>query len=265
MKRIFLIGLMALITSPALAQTQDDVLTAAMLPGWQMNNGHYMAGLHLNLAPHWKTYWRAPGETGIPPRFDWSGSQNVQSVALHWPSPQVITLSGLQSIVYLDDLVLPVEVTPKDPNKPVSLRLYMQLGICDQICMPAELSLSAELATSNTQDTLIAAALKKGPISQHAAGLDKIHCDVTPINDGLHIAAQIVIPQQGTPETVVFETRDQTVWVAEASSNRDGKVLRSATDMVAQAGTPFALDRSGVTVTVIGQDRSVEIKGCPAP
>ena len=49
------------------------------------------------------------------------------------------------------------------------------------------------------------------------------------------------------------------------SSQRDGGLLLAATDLVATQGAPFALDRSGVTVTVIGQGRSVEIKGCPAP
>ncbi|MEO8243230.1 MAG: protein-disulfide reductase DsbD domain-containing protein [bacterium] len=264
MKQLALVGLLALTAVPALAETQDDVLAAELMPGWQMGNGHYMAGLTLTLAPHWKTYWRAPGEAGIPPQFDWSGSQNVGSVALHWPSPQVIVLNGMQSIGYLDELMLPVEVTPVDPAKPVSLHLQMQLGICKDICMPASLSLSANLAASGAEDGQIAAALKLGPVSAKAAELQDIRCAVAPIADGLHITALIAIPPQGNPETVVFEVADRTVWVAEATASRDGGVLQAATDLVAQAGAPFALDRSGVTVTVIGQDHSVEIKGCPA-
>ena len=70
--------------------------------GWQMQNGHHMAGLSLQLAPDWKTYWRAPGEAGIPPLFDWSGSTNVQSVRVHWPSPVVFHLNGMQTIGYHD-------------------------------------------------------------------------------------------------------------------------------------------------------------------
>ena len=75
--------LAALLASPAVATTQDDVLAGTLLPGWQIEGGGQMAALQLTLAPGWKTYWRSPGDAGIPPSFDWSGSQNVKSVRIH--------------------------------------------------------------------------------------------------------------------------------------------------------------------------------------
>lgn len=263
MKNLILCGLLALTCAPAVAETQDDILAGRILPGWQMAGGHYMAGLDLTLAPHWKTYWRAPGETGIPPSFDWSGSRNVASVRLHWPSPEVIVSNGMQSIGYLDALTLPVEVTPSDASQPVDLHLLMQLGICKDICMPATLTLATVLG--GDVDARIVAALRDGPINGAAAGLVRIVCEVAPIDDGLHVVARIELPVQGTPETVVFETADKTVWVAEASAARQGAVLTAATDFVAPKGAPFALQRRDLTVTVIGQGHSVEISGCPAP
>lgn len=263
MIKTLLLALLA--ATPALAQSQDDLLTAALRSGWQMENGHHMAALQLSLAPHWKTYWRAPGAAGIPPQFDWSGSQNVKSVALHWPSPQVITLNGIDSIGYLDDLVLPVEVVARDPSKPVVLQLDMALGICKDICVPAALSLSGTLDGAGAKDPLITTALTQRPKTGAEAGLTAIACDVSPIADGMRLDARIGLPRQGSPETVVFETADATVWVAEATATRDGATLTAATDLVPQDAAPFALDRSGVIVTVIGQGHSVEIRGCPAP
>ena len=260
-----LLALCALFATPALAQSQADVLDAALLPGWQTAEGHQMAALHLTLAPHWKTYWRAPGEAGIPPRFDWAGSKNLARVTLHWPSPDVIMVNGMQSIVYLNQLVLPLEITPIDPGQPVDLRLQMELGICKDICMPATLTLQTTLAGPGVKSALITTALAAGPVSAQQAGLNGLACDVSPIDDGLHIEARIGLPRQGDPETVVFETGDKTVWVAAATSDRDSGTLRAATDLVAPGGQPFALDRSTVTVTVIGQGHSVEIQGCPAP
>jgi DsbC/DsbD-like thiol-disulfide interchange protein len=265
MKKTLLIGLLALLSGPAFAQSQDDLLVASLLPGWKLDNGHHMAGLNLTLAPHWKTYWRAPGESGIPPQFDWSGSQNVKSVTLHWPSPEVISLNGLQSIGYLDQLLLPLEVTARDPGKPIELQLEMQLGICKDICLPASLSLTTVLDETTAKDAQIVAALNKGPMTAAQAGLHSIGCDVLPTADGLHIAARMGLPKQGNPETVVFETADASVWVAKSTASRVGAVLTAASDLVPVSGTPFALDRSGVIVTVIGQGHSVEIKGCPAP
>jgi DsbC/DsbD-like thiol-disulfide interchange protein len=265
MNRLALACLLATLAAPALAQTQEEVLQATLLPGWQMADGHRMAAVRLDLADHWKTYWRAPGETGIPPQFDWSGSTNLKSVRLHWPSPEVITLDGMQSIGYLHELVLPVEVVAIDPAKPVELRLQMDLGVCKDICMPAAVSLSALLAGVGTTDGAITASLANQPSTAVEAGLTQIGCAVSPNDDGLRLAATIGLPQQGDPETVVFETADATVWVAQATASRAGQVLTAETDLVPPNGAPFALDRSGVTVTVIGQGRSVEIKGCPAP
>lgn len=262
MRKLFLIGLIGLSTQ-AMAETQQDVLAAALLPGSQMASGHFMAGLDLTLAPDWKTYWRAPGETGIPPQFDWTGSQNVAAVRLHWPSPQVFAVNGLQSIGYHDRLVLPLEVTPLDPAKPVTLHLQMQLGICKDICMPASLTLTQALG--GDVDGRITAALRKGPVDGQTAGLAEIACHIAPIDDGMHVSARIDLPEQGTPETVVFETADTTVWVAEATMQRAGRILTAATDFVPTNGAPFALERDAVTVTIIGQTHSVEIKGCPAP
>ena len=265
MNRTALACLIATFAAPALAQTQEEVLQATLLPGWQMADGHRMAAVRLDLADHWKTYWRAPGETGIPPQFDWSGSTNLKSVTLHWPSPQVIMLDGMQSIGYLHELVLPVEVVALDPAKPVELRLQMDLGVCKDICMPAAVSLQGLLDGPGAADTAINAALRNQPTTAAQAGLTDIGCAVSPNDDGLRLAATIGMPRQGDPETVVFETADATVWVAQATASRAGQVLTAETDLVPPNGAPFALDRSGVTVTVIGQGRSVEIKGCPAP
>ncbi len=264
MKTLTLLGLLGLpLMAHSQAVTQADVLTASLLPGWQRTDGHYMAGFDLTMAPHWKTYWRAPGETGIPPQFDWSGSTNVAAVRLLWPSPQVISLNGMQSIGYYDALLLPLEVTPKDTAQPVELHLQMQLGVCKDICMPAELSLNTALG--GARDARITKALADGPITAAAAGLKAISCKVAPIDDGLHVVAALTLPPQGKPETVVLESGDQTVWVAQATSSRAGQVLTAATDFVPAKGAPFALQRDHVTITVIGQDRSVEITGCPAP
>lgn len=247
---------------PALAESQQDVLRANLLPGWRMANGHYMAALDLQLAPQWKTYWRAPGEAGIPPVFDWKGSSNLKRVEFHWPSPQVITLNGMMSIGYLEELVLPVELVPADPSQPVSVALEMDLGICHDICMPAHLDFKGQLSGEGTRDGRIAAALQAGPEERPPAG---VQCDVTPIADGVRLTARMPLPVQGQEETVVFETPDPQVWVAEAKTHREGPVLVSQTDLVPPAGAPFVLDRSGVTMTVLAADHSVEMKGCPAP
>ncbi len=261
------LGLAALTphTGVAKGTTQEDVLSADILTGWQMPSGGHMTGLHLDLAPGWKTYWRAPGDAGIPPRFDWSGSENLKAVHVHWPAPTVFHTNGYQTIGYTDDLILPLEVIPRDPAQPVALRMQMELGICDDICLPAFLELTATLAPPGAPDPALRSALNQRPVPAKSAGLKAITCAITPIDDGLRITATLQLPKQSGTETVAFETADPAIWVAESITTRKGGTLTAETDVVAPSGKPFALDRSGIVLTVIHDAGAVEITGCPAP
>lgn len=255
----------SLATPPAQAFDQADVVRGDFRPGWLVKPGTHMAALHLELAPSWKTYWRAPGDAGIPPSFNWSGSENLQAVRFHWPRPSVFDLNGTKTVGYHDRLILPIEVVAADPSRPVRLRAMIDLGVCSDICVPASLKLDVLLDGPGAPDALIDTALAAVPQTAAQAGLSDIGCSVDPIDDGLRVTARIEIPQLGPDETVVFESGMSGVWVSESESDRAGGTLVAASDMVPPNGAPFALDRSGVTLTVISADRAVEIRGCPAP
>lgn len=255
----------ALAATPVLATTQDEVLSAKLRPGWQEGGGAHMAALDLTLAPGWKTYWRSPGDAGIPPRFDWSGSQNVKSVRIHWPAPSVFFTSGLQTIGYHDRLVLPLEIMPVDAAKPVTLAVRVELGVCDDICIPASLSLAARLVPPGTPDQAIIGALAERAASAGEAGVSAVSCTVDAIGDGLRLTARLRLPDPGAAEVVAFETADPATWVAEAATRREGGELVSVTELVPPDGAPFALDRSGVVMTVLSKGGAVEVRGCPAP
>lgn len=260
------LGLMipALTSLPVAARTQADLVQATILPGWQQADGSRMAAVRMDLAPKWKTYWRAPGDGGIPPNFDWSGSENLRAVRYHWPRPMVFDMNGMQSIGYHDQLILPIEIIPRDPSQPVVLRGRVDIGVCKEICVPAELNLSARLEGGGAPDKAIRAALDARPASAREAGLSAISCEVAPTKRGLHLTARMALPRVGADETVVFESGPD-IWVDESASSRRGNELVAETEMISDDRAPFALNRSGLTVTVIGESRSVEIQGCPAP
>ena len=259
------LALSVLLATPVHAFSQDEVLSGQFRPGWRMANGNQMAAMELHLSPGWKTYWRAPGEAGIPPQFDWAGSENIKAVRFHWPSPSVFHANGLQTVGYHDALILPVEITPKDPARPVSVRLRVDLGLCKDICLPAELTFAGQLPAAGKPDAAIRAALAEQPRKGADAGLRAISCTVAPIEDGLRLTARIDLPRRGSDEVVVIENGDSSIWVSGAETERQGDVLVSSADMVPPGGGAFALDRKGVTVTVLAEGDAVEIAGCPAP
>lgn len=265
MTKILSTALLALAATSASATTQDDVLSATLRPGWQMESGAHMAAMDLTLAPGWKTYWRSPGDAGIPPSFDWSGSQNVKSVRIHWPAPSVFETNGMQTIGYHDRLLLPVEVTAIDPSRPVKLAVKVDLGVCDEICLPANLSLDADLMPPGTPDEGIRVALSQQATSALQAGVTQVSCAIDPISDGLRLTARMRLPDPGSTEVVAFETADPAVWVSEAVTQREGGELVTMTELVPPHGAPFALDRSGVVMTILSEGGAVEVRGCPAP
>lgn len=252
------LAVLALLALPVPAQV--PLVTASLLNGWQTENGTQMTGLRLQLQPGWKTYWRAPGDAGIPPSFDWSASDNVASVLVHWPAPHVFAQSGIRSIGYSGDVVLPVEVTPRDPARPVRLVGQVDIGVCRDVCVPVMLRLDAQVAAPGAADPAIKAALAARPA---VARTESVSCGVEPISDGLRVQAEMTLPSTGGDEVVVIEPGEPGVWVSESAVARDGNRLVAVAEMVGPTGVPFALDRSAIRITVLGDRQVVEISGCP--
>lgn len=106
-----------------------------------------LAGLEIAMPVGWKTYWRSPGDAGgVPPSFDWSGSENLGAARVLYPAPHRLIDKSGAAIGYKDHVLLPIEITPKDAAKPVKLRLKAEYGVCKDICIPAETALELDLS-----------------------------------------------------------------------------------------------------------------------
>ncbi len=256
------------LVAPLRAQTLvslDDIARVTVLPGWRTARGTHMAAIRIELAEGWKTYWRFPGEAGIPPSFDWSGSENLASVQLHWPVPRVFYTNGLRSIGYKGVTVIPIELTPASPaGGPIRLRGRIQIGVCEDICIPMTTSLDRQLSAPGRRDERIRESLDRRPRTAAQAGVRSATCSVEPISDGLRITARIAMPRQGKDEVAVLELPDPTIWIAEPKTTRKGRVLTAVTDMVPASGKPFLLSRSDLRITVLAGGKAVEVNGCTA-
>jgi DsbC/DsbD-like thiol-disulfide interchange protein len=114
--------------------------------------GRMLVGLELDLPAGYKTYWRVPGETGLPPQFDLSGSHGIAGHRPVWPMPQIDQTAGYLDFVYTGRFVLPIELSLADA-KGGDLALDVFLGICSDICVPArarfDLALEADADRAN--------------------------------------------------------------------------------------------------------------------
>ncbi|MGL4812513.1 MAG: protein-disulfide reductase DsbD domain-containing protein [Beijerinckiaceae bacterium] len=142
----------------------------------------YAAAIEIGLDTGYKTYWRDPGDSGVPPVFDWSQSENVDRVEIVWPAPFRFPDGNSFSIGYKDRLILPVGVTAKDASKPPVLRLKLDYAVCDKQCIPEQASATLVLQKDGESPHLksIGEALALAPKrvglkdNQHGLGLRAI-------------------------------------------------------------------------------------------
>jgi DsbC/DsbD-like thiol-disulfide interchange protein len=114
------------------------------------------AGIEIRLDPDWKTYWRYPGDTGVPPTFDFAGSQNVQSTTVQWPTPERFSDgAGGYSIGYAGDVIMPLKVTPANSAQPSTLHVKLSYAVCGTLCVPAKATLELPLTGSSADEGIL--------------------------------------------------------------------------------------------------------------
>jgi DsbC/DsbD-like thiol-disulfide interchange protein len=241
----------------------EDMIQVEVLDGGITADGTYMSALRLTLPQGWKTYWRAPGDAGIPPQFSWRGSRNIDALEITWPTPEVFDSNGLRTIGYQNQLVLPFEITPKKPDGPVRIRGRVDLGLCKDVCIPGEVAFDHEFNTKSDRNPAIAAAMAQRPYSATEAGVRSATCRINPTKDGLQVEAQIAMPSAGGPEVAIIESGSDQFWATETTTQRRGGVLIATSELIGvNAGTAPVLDRSQLRFTVLGQRKAVDIRGC---
>src|ERR1700749_3849755 len=118
---------------------QQDGHSAVRLLAGSRSGTVLLGGIAFQLQPGWKTYWRTPGDSGVPPRFDFSKSDNVEAVTILWPAPTKFDDgAGGHSLGYHDQVVLPLRIVAKNVDKPVKLRAAINYAVGEKLCIPVQ-------------------------------------------------------------------------------------------------------------------------------
>jgi DsbC/DsbD-like thiol-disulfide interchange protein len=144
---------------------QRDGHSAVRLLAGSHSGAVLLGGIAFQLQPGWKTYWRTPGDSGVPPRFDFSKSENIEAVTVLWPAPMKFDDgAGGSSLGYHDQVVLPLRIVAKNTDKPVTLRAAVNYAVCDKLCVPVEADVElAFTSVASTEDSALFAALDTVP------------------------------------------------------------------------------------------------------
>ncbi|MCC6008283.1 MAG: hypothetical protein JJU40_11445, partial [Rhodobacteraceae bacterium] len=193
-----------------------------VLSGWRGADDRHVAALKITLAPGWKTYWRAPGDAGIPPTLTDSGSRNLARAWLEFPRPSVFEAGGMHIVGYEQQVILPLIVEPRRRGRDIALSMQLQFGICEDVCIPITARVSGQLsAGQETRDPVIVAALASRPMSAEQAGVGSVRCTLEPgPGAGARLVAMLELPHLGGGEFVVFEPGNRRRGVGAALARR---------------------------------------------
>ncbi len=129
----------------------DGLQSRARLVGaGGLEEGRYLAGVEITLQPRFMTYWRMPGDAGLAPSFQFTGSKNLKSAQVLYPAPNRYQLKNEEAFGYRTSVTFPIRVEPLDPAAPVTLVLKLDYATCEEICIPAQAQLSLELRPAPT-------------------------------------------------------------------------------------------------------------------
>ncbi len=227
------------------------------------------AGLQVRLPPGWKTYWRAPGDAGLPPRIEWAGSVNLADAVWSWPAPHRFTLLGLETFGYEDEVVFPLRLVPSSPGAAMTLAGRLDLLVCSELCVPASFDLILALpAGPAAPDAAMAALINRYaarvPGDGAAAGLAIEAVAASPDGRHLRLAASAREPF-ATPDVFVEAAAGWAFGAPAVTVAGDGRRLVADLPVVQRPAATAPLEGTAVTLTLVDGPRAAERAATVAP
>ena len=260
-------GLAAMLAAPARAADAsawiEDSHSAFRLIAGANKEGATLsrAGIEIKMPPGWHTYWRYPGDSGVPPHFDFAGSDNLAAAKVLYPAPHLYSDDAGNTIGYKNAVTFPLQVTPKQPGNPVKLRVTLTYAVCDKLCVPAEGSAELVLVPGESaQDAALAAAEARvpKPVSAASVGLT-----VQRVNGGRKPLVMVDLPAVAGAHVQVFVEGPTPEWALPVPKPAPGAPAGRRHFGFELDGLPPGVDPKGhfdLTFTVIEGDRPLEVR-----
>jgi DsbC/DsbD-like thiol-disulfide interchange protein len=196
--------------TPWTASTNSKVRLVAGMYGEEAGLAR-VAGVQLRMDPGWKTYWRNPGDSGVPPDFDWTGSKNLKSAEVLYPAPGRFDDAGGVMVGYGGDVLFPVKLTPEREGAPIELKLAFSYGLCKDLCIPNEVNLSLALPADGDKGEalLLETTLAQVPKPAHAGLLPEVAgVEANLEGDAPKLVIDAVFPQGATGTDLFIDGGD---------------------------------------------------------
>ncbi len=158
--RVFALALAAF--APAFAHAASVVKTehveAELVAdkAWAQPGKPTLVGLKLRMEPQWHTYWKNPGDSGLPTRIQWVLPEGWKAGEIQWPYPNPLPVGPLMNYGYEDEVVLLAELTPPASTPTgggaqAPIRARAEWLVCKDICIPENGELDMVLNVSSAE------------------------------------------------------------------------------------------------------------------
>src|SRR6516165_8514203 len=239
---------------------QEDAHSAVRLLAGSRSGAVLLGGIAVQLKPGWHTYWRTPGDSGVPPRFDFSKSDNVEAVTVLWPAPKKFDDgAGGISLGYHDQVVLPLRIVPKSADKPVTLRANVNYAVCEKLCIPVEANVELAFnSVASTEDGALSAALDTVPKPANIGDPNPLTIRDVKRQGKAEVLVDVVTPDARAVNLFVEgPTPDWGLPVPKLKEDSPPGVKRFSFQL---DGVPPGVDPEGAALklTLVGADRSYE-------
>ncbi|MSP50771.1 MAG: hypothetical protein EXQ91_00005 [Alphaproteobacteria bacterium] len=226
------------------------------------NDAAVSLALQVKLDPGFKTYWRSPGDGGVPPTLDWSRSSNVAAIDFLWPTPSRFAVAGYQTFGYANEVILPLKVRLNQPGQPTTIDVALTIGICRDICVLGEADFTLAIPLGGARPSRHAGTIA-GAIAQ-LPDLDSSDIEVTATvlrPSGSEVLAVVTRRGAGPPRALhdaIIEGLDDFDLAPPAIERAaDGSQTVALFRPTARRGAS-ALAGRAVTITLIEGGRSFE-------
>ena len=236
--------MLLLVSSPAAAAAKPYRVS---MIGDSYSDGGWLTGVRVELAEGWKTYWRMPGESAIPPEFSWKPSAPAEITVLY-PLPVRLTDPGGEAVGYKHEVVFPVTVKTAAEDG-VRLDLDLFFAVCAEVCIPASATASVNLGMASNDP------LGSSIVEQWRAQVPVPGTPVAAASVAMDDGKPVLELELAEPADDIFVEMEGGAYFRQPAFSADGRQARLVIDNI---NDPAKLEGATLKLTVTRQGQGLE-------
>ncbi len=218
-------------------------------------------GIHIRMQPGWETYWRSPGDAGVPPDFFFDDTENIDELYVDWPLPTKKVTAGMTTYVYQGEVLLPITVYPHDRTQPIKLRMKITYAACRDVCMLEEADLALDVAADHNDDRLAELFAKNAarmPVLDNTpeVAIERVNAAAADGKQRLEVVARAAAPWID-PQVIIEAEPGFAFKPAVITPTMEGRRIIARAEYTHAAGLQIP-EGATVVVTVYDATRAIE-------